>query len=118
VGGNNDYGYSLPEAAVFDFGGRRFFMCHGHRHGLYGSYHSLIAAAHEAKANVALFGHAHVPFCKTIDDILLVNPGSLGRPRSRIGSTFATIECTTEPPKVEFWGLGSRGDILQVKLPR
>jgi putative phosphoesterase len=119
INGNNDFSYSLPETAVFDFGDYRFFMCHGHRHGLYGGYHSLIAAARASNADAALFGHAHVPFCKTIDGIFLLNPGSLGRPRSRIGSTFAVIECTHgRPLKAEFYGIGSRGEILQVKLPQ
>ena len=117
VRGNNDYGYSVPEAAVFDFAENRFFICHGHRHSLYGGYHTLIAAAHSIRANVALFGHSHVPLQKTVDGILLINPGSVSRPRSRIGATFAVIECTEgEQPKAQFWGIGARGQILEVKV--
>ena len=129
VGGNNDYGYEMmggkssfgayspPEAAVFDFADNRFFICHGHRHNLYSGHFTLIAAARGAGANVVLFGHSHVPFQKNADGILLVNPGSIGRPRSRIGSTFAVIECADgEQPKVEFWGIGPRGAIREVKI--
>jgi len=117
VGGNNDFGYSMPEAAVFDFCDHRFFMCHGHRHSLYGGYHTLMAAAHSAGANAALFGHSHVPFCKNTDGLLLVNPGSIGRPRSRIGATFAVIECAEDMSlKVEFLGIGARGDVSEVKI--
>jgi len=117
VRGNNDFGYSIPEAAVFDFAENRFFMCHGHHHNLYGGYHTLIAAARNTDANVALFGHSHVPSQNTENGVLLVNPGSVGRPRSRIGSTFAVIECTEgEQPEVEFFGIGARGEIRKVKL--
>ncbi len=106
VSGNNDYEYSVPETAVFDFGENRFLMCHGHRHSLYGGYHSLVAAARNTQVNVVLFGHTHVPFQKTIDGVLLVNPGSVGRPRSRVGASFAVIECApSEPVKVEFFGV-------------
>jgi len=117
VSGNNDYGYSVPEAAAFDLAEHRFFMCHGHHHSLYGGYNTLVAAAHSVRANVALFGHSHVPFHKNIEGILLINPGSVARPRNRIGATFAVIECIEgEPPKPEFWGIGERGKIRKVGI--
>ena len=108
VRGNNDYEASVPDSAVFEFADHRFYMCHGHRHSLYGSYHMLVNSGHSNNANIVLFGHTHVPYHKNVNGILLVNPGSAGRPRSRIGSTFAVIECTPgEMPKVEFWGIGN-----------
>ena len=117
ISGNNDHDYALPEAAVFDFCENRFFICHGHRHSLYGGYHTLVTAARSADANMALFGHTHVPYHKTVNGVQLINPGSVGRPRSRIGSTFAVIECIEgKLPKPEFWGIGERGKIYKVKV--
>jgi len=118
VSGNNDYGYSLPGTMTLDFGDNCFFMCHGHRHANYGDYNTLIVAAQAVGANAALFGHSHVPFMKKINGILLINPGSVGRPRSRIGATFAVIECKQDKPlKVEFFGISTHGEIYKVKLP-
>ena len=118
VKGNNDRGSSIPETAAFDFCGHRFFICHGHRYSLYEGYHALAAAARNAEADAALFGHLHVPVIKREKDILLVNPGSVGSPRSRIGATFAVIECAEEQPlKVEFWGIGGQGEIRELKIP-
>jgi putative phosphoesterase len=117
VCGNNDYRTSAPEAAVFDFVDYRFFMCHGHRHSLYGGYHSLIAAARVSQANVVLYGHTHVPSCKNIDDILLINPGSVGRPRSRAGASFAIIECAPNGQlTTDFFGIGDKGQIKKLKI--
>jgi putative phosphoesterase len=117
INGNNDYNYSYPEAATFDFGDYRFFMSHGHRHGLYGGYQSLIAAARNTDSQVALFGHTHVPFYKVIDGIILINPGSVGRPRSRTGATFAVVECVPgEQLKVEFMGIGERSGIRKLTI--
>jgi putative phosphoesterase len=117
VSGNNDFSFSLPDAAILEFGDHRFFMCHGHRYSLYGGYHMLIAAAHNAGAEAALFGHSHVPYLKNTDGVLLINPGSVGRPRSKIGATFAVIECTDgEPLKTEFWSIGAHGEIRGLKL--
>jgi len=117
VSGNNDYRTQMPEAAVFDFCDYRFFMCHGHRHSLYGGFHSLIAAGRNSQANVVLYGHTHVPFYKNIDGLLLINPGSVGRPRSRVGASFAVIECAPNGMlTVEFFGIGDKGRIKNLKI--
>ena len=112
VRGNSDYGVSGRETAVLDFGGRRFFLCHGHRYSLYDDFDTLINAARSARADTALFGHTHVPFCKTVNGLLLLNPGSIGRPRSSSGATFAVLECRpgTEP-QVGFWNI--QGGVVQ-----
>jgi len=115
VRGNNDWGFSVsdPETAVFDFGGHRFFMCHGHRYGLHwGETHSFIAAARNNGATVALFGHTHAPFLGNDNSLLLLNPGSISRPRSNVGATFAVLECSPDtPPQVRFFGIGLGGAI-------
>jgi len=117
IGGNNDYGHLLPEADVYDFADHRFYMCHGHRHSLHGGYNTLITAAANSQANVVLFGHTHVPCHKKVNGIHLINPGSVGQPRSLIGATFAVIECPEgEQPKPEFWEIGERGGIRKVKV--
>ena len=112
VRGNNDFEFSIPEASVLDFGGKRFFLCHGHRYALHNGYHTLIAAARSRGVDAALFGHTHVPYCKNMGGIELINPGSIGRPRSRFGASFAVIECAPgKPIKTEFWGIGPQGKI-------
>jgi len=118
VCGNNDYRTSsAPEAAAFNFCDYRFFVCHGHRHSLYGGFQSLIAAARNSQANVVLYGHTHVPSFKKIEGLLLLNPGSVGRPRSRIGASFAVIECASnEQLTAEFFGIGDKGKIKKLKI--
>jgi putative phosphoesterase len=116
VRGNNDFGFSTPETAVMEYADNYFFLCHGHRHSLYGGFHSLVAAASNNGANVVLYGHSHIPNVRTMDGILLVNPGSVGRPRSRVGATFAVIECKSgEPLEVKFYGI-DHGKIKELKL--
>jgi putative phosphoesterase len=119
VRGNGDYNSAVPESAALDFSGCRFFLTHGHRYALYNGYCLLGAAARKAGANAALFGHTHVPFLNEEDGVLLINPGSVGRPRSRIGATFAVIECgpaAQNPPAVHFFGIGSGGNIQEVQI--
>ena len=113
--GNNDFGVPCQEVVVFDFGGRRFFACHGHRYGLHNGTETLVGMARHYGADVALFGHTHVPFLEEDGGLLLVNPGSVGSPRCEKGATFALIECPSgEPPKAGFWGIGADGKVAAV----
>jgi len=116
--GNNDYGIIIPESLTFDFAEHNFLICHGHRYNLYNGYNSLIAATRNAGADVALFGHSHVPFYKVVNGITLINPGSVGRPRgSKIGASFAVIECPLDKPLiVKFFEIGIQGKIKEVKI--
>ena len=117
VRGNNDYNIQMPETAVFDFYGHRFFMCHGHLQSIYGGIHTLLASAKKNDANVALFGHTHIPFYEITEGIAVINPGSISHPRSRIGATFAVIECIEgQPIETNFFGIGDRGLIYKVKI--
>ena len=117
VRGNNDFASQCQEAAIFDFAGHRFFICHGHRYNLYTTTETLVAAARNNNANAALFGHTHVPFIDDAGGILLLNPGCIGNPRSKIGPTFAVIECTPgNPLKPEFWGIDAAGNISAVHV--
>jgi len=117
VRGNGDHDSRLPISNTFDANGHRFFLSHGHRHALHNGYYSLIQAAGNLKAEAILFGHTHIPCCINDYDVLLINPGSIGRPRSRIGATFAVIECCPGKPfQVEFWGIGARFKIRKLEL--
>ena len=115
VRGNNDYMPSIPEADIVDCGGHRFFLCHGHRYTLYNGNDRLIAAARNMEADAALFGHTHVPSLENAPGLVLVNPGSIGRPRSDIGSTFAVINCPPgKPLDVRFWQIDPPGKVKEL----
>jgi putative phosphoesterase len=121
VKGNNDYDFSMPSTGSFEFCGFRFFICHGHYYSVYAGYNKLITQALKERANIALFGHTHVPFYKNANGLLLINPGSVGRPRGSTGATFAVIECATgqetlgsNRPQTVFWEIESKGNIREL----
>ena len=119
VKGNNDFGLRGGEAETFELGGHRFFICHGHRHGIYGGPELLAAAARNVGAGTVLFGHTHVPSLDEADGLVFVNPGSVGSPRSAVGATFAVIECTPgQPPRPLFRGLTPAGTLTPVPVER
>lgn len=81
VRGNCDIRSKLSASLSCVVGGVRIFACHGHQYNVkYESVpESLLSAAREARADAALFGHTHCPYCAQIDGVTLLNPGSAGR---------------------------------------
>ncbi|MCR5271795.1 MAG: metallophosphoesterase [Lachnospiraceae bacterium] len=80
VAGNNDYFSDLPRERILKIGKSNIFMTHGHKYDVHFTLWDLRQAAIKKKCNVAMYGHTHVPRIE-YGDIVVINPGSLSRPR-------------------------------------
>jgi len=74
VPGNCDWARD-PSILTPEFEGVRIYMTHGHLHGVKTHYQRLLYAALEAEAQIALFGHTHVPECFYQRGLWVMNPG-------------------------------------------
>jgi putative phosphoesterase len=117
VRGNGDYGFSIPDNIVMEIPpSHKIFLSHGNRLRVGDGKRIIADAARRSGASAALFGHTHIPYCATIDGIFLLNPGSISRPRSDSGQTFAVLECPESGPfSARFFTL-DRGGIKQLEL--
>jgi putative phosphoesterase len=95
---NRQWLASLPRFVEVEIGGANFLVTH-YRPGddklsLFGftpqSEFEAIAADLDGGVQVVVTGHTHRQFVKTVDGVLFVNPGSVGRPLAM--PTFAVIE--------------------------
>lgn len=78
VKGNNDYftkSSSFPDERTFELGGKRFFVCHGHKFHVKSDLSLLRKKASEAGADIILYGHTHRAYLET-EPVLVMNPGS------------------------------------------
>ncbi len=93
VTGNCDY-YSIaaPSSRVVEVLGKRFFLTHGHNHGVKFSLDHLRFLANEEGYDCILFGHTHIPLMEYEGDTLIMNPGSISLPRNSDYPTFAIIQ--------------------------
>ena len=91
VRGNCDPFSNAPLSDIIEWHGRRILLLHGHT--VMGRLR-LLYAAKEANADAVLFGHSHVPSIETVDGVLMVNPGSLSRPRTVKGPSVALMTLT------------------------
>ena len=79
MAGNCDYGALEPTDGLAAFDGVVIFYTHGHMYGVKYDLDTLADAASARGAEVALFGHTHIPHAETRSGVFLFNPGSCGR---------------------------------------
>ena len=95
VRGNCDMFADADDERCIRLGSWNVFVTHGHRYDVRYGRDRLIRAGQSHEAHVILYGHTHVPDV-TEDEktgILIVNPGSLSRPRqSSHIKTYAVLK--------------------------
>ncbi|MGN1022205.1 MAG: metallophosphoesterase [Lachnospiraceae bacterium] len=107
VRGNMDTG-RYPQLLLLCVCGHRIFAAHGDRYGVSTSPERISLAAREQGADVVCFGHTHVPVCETGNGILLLNPGSISRPRLGKKSYAVLTLQEGEPPAAELFTIPDR----------
>ncbi|MBR2571178.1 MAG: metallophosphoesterase [Clostridia bacterium] len=92
VRGNCDGRDDAPDEIITHCAGYRILLCHGHRLQVKFGLFRLSMRAQEAGAQIALFGHTHVPQVERDGGVLLVNPGAL------MSGCYATLEMRENGP--------------------
>jgi len=68
--------------------GHKVFMCHGHKYGVKQGLDLLAYEAEGRGAELALYGHTHIPAEDEIGGVRLINPGSISSYSSRPGYAY------------------------------
>ena len=89
-------GIKCPEEEFVQCAGKEIWICHGHRYGVKSSTRELEWMAKTYEVDIAVYGHSHIPEMHWEDELLILNPGSVSRPRFK-NPTFAIIE-------IDDWG--------------
>lgn len=92
VRGNCDFSGASPVVRLDEICGKKVFITHGHRYDVNYSLMQLAYTALENNADICLFGHTHIPLIEKYDNLVIVNPGSLSRPRGGSECSYAVIE--------------------------
>lgn len=81
--------------------GHRIMLTHGHEYNVKTSLLRLSLAAQEMEVEAVLFGHTHQSAIDFAGGMLMVNPGSISRPRL-MRPSFAILEITRDriAPKI------------------
>ena len=89
VQGNCDIGSSAPLTDIVPLGCVKAFITHGHMYNVNYSTDSLVYAAQEQGAKLALYGHTHVADLEEVGGVQVLNPGTAGKGRKL---TWAMVE--------------------------
>ena len=93
VAGNNDWpGGRLPDYETVDIAGHTILLTQGHLFGVNFGLKNLQQAALDVGADIAVYGHTHVAVEENIGGVLIVNPGSIARPRDAANGSFMVMD--------------------------
>lgn len=96
VRGNNDKEYLdlLPETTQVDLKGHKTLILHSDKYPSKTRKEHLAALAKKNEAQIVVYGHSHQADIDKIQDIWLLNPGSLFRPRGKKGISWIELYIT------------------------
>ena len=80
-----------PTEKLIEIEGKKIFMCHGHDYHVKSDCLTLQYAALEKEAEIALYGHTHIPFYDRQGALHIMNPGSIGAVRTPYGATYGRL---------------------------
>lgn len=80
VTGNNDFFTMLPRESIFELGGKKVWVTHGHNYCVSLDTAIIKEEAAARGVDVVMFGHTHRPMIEE-GEVLCMNPGSLSYPR-------------------------------------
>jgi len=79
VRGNCDVISAGLDMDEFILEGKRIFMTHGHLFGVKTGKTNIVNTAKSRNADILLFGHTHIPHYSVMDNLSMINPGSIGK---------------------------------------
>ncbi|WP_434311723.1 phosphodiesterase [Hominifimenecus sp. rT4P-3] len=75
----------LADSCILDLGNRMVFATHGH------IFHENHLPPLKA-GDILLHGHTHVPICRAVEEIMILNPGSVSIPKEDSPHSYMTLE--------------------------
>jgi len=100
VAGNNDYHLNyLNRKEIVEVKGYQIGLTHGH----IGKAYDIKQNAYQSFKNVdiIIYGHTHRPTIEYYNNVLMINPGSLTRPRTQEKKSTVAILCIDKEPKAK-----------------
>lgn len=92
IKGNCDYEYNYPSEEILCFEDIKVFVTHGHNYDVKVSDSRIFYRGKELNVDAVLFGHSHIPYNKCYENLLIFNPGSIGKPKGGSDHSYGILE--------------------------
>lgn len=92
VQGNCDFDKNYPKQDFLNTKYGKIMATHGHYFSVNYGLTDLARFAENEGCSIAFYGHTHVVVAEKVNDVILINPGSIAQSRSRYPKTYAVVE--------------------------
>jgi putative phosphoesterase len=93
VAGNCDfYSNQYPKEKIINLNNNKIFITHGHLYNVKKDISTIRKIGIEKKVDVILFGHTHISHLSYVDNILIMNPGSISLPRGSNEPSYGVLD--------------------------
>lgn len=92
ITGNSRHDPGFVDRDQMEIEGVRIFITHGHQFKVHRNLKHLLNHCRARACDVALYGHTHIAYHKTIFGTLFLNPGSISRPRNSLPPTYLILD--------------------------
>jgi putative phosphoesterase len=93
VKGNTDSTYDYKTEKVISANETKIFISHGDSYNVGEGLERIIQKGRDTLSKLVLFGHTHKPYLNNTGEIIIMNPGRIGRKSSKqINATFGIVE--------------------------
>lgn len=91
VQGNNDLFCDYPQKIILPAMRHRILVMHGNQFPYRQRLERMAAFAKQEDCDIFCYGHSHIAAIEQLDQVLLLNPGSLWRSRDGRGPSYAVL---------------------------
>ncbi len=101
VNGNNDYIITYPKSIELVINDKKYYITHSDEYPRFNRYDKLFEHAKTIGADVVFYGHEHIYKELWMEDMLLLNPGSLFYNRDNTLPSYAVVTVSKSGFKIE-----------------
>ena len=95
---------------------RTLFFTHGHYYQVNMQMHRLYYRAKELNAQIVCYGHTHCIAAEVVDNVLMMNPGSIESPRNTNVPTYTLLQLTDDEACIHFLDATSGKELKKITL--
>ena len=96
IKGNYPRDAGIAYESVLEIENKKIFITHGHKYGVHRSLMKLLKHSLTNGYDITLYGHTHIAKVDKVNDLILLNPGSIKSPRTKVLPSYLILNITKD----------------------
>ncbi|MBN2604914.1 MAG: YfcE family phosphodiesterase [Bacilli bacterium] len=102
IKGNYPHDAGFVYEKMMDIEGKKVLLTHGHKQDVNNGLVTLCSYAMKQNADIVLYGHTHIARVDHVQEVTLINPGSISKPRADIVPSYLILKITKDSVEYAF----------------